>query len=524
MKKAAIFSILVFCWMISITTSCKKDSPTPNKSSDTTTVVKVDSLSLEINQFIWYGLNLYYLWTDSVTNLSASKWVSETNLNTYLNTFTDHTALFNSLLYSTRDKWSWIVNDYTSLEQLFQGITKSMGYEFGLLEIGSANQLIGYVKYVVKGSPADKAGLKRGDIFVKINGYEMTTDNYQTLPFNAAYYNLTKATISNNTIVPSLTEISLVATEIIEDPIYMDTIYNINGTKVGYLVYNQFVSNYDLELNDIYKKFKAQGVQQLILDLRYNPGGSIQSAKYMASMIYSTNTNLLLLNTQYNNNLESYLSTTYGSGYFNQYFEDSVYASGTNPGSLISSLNLSKICIIATGNTASASELVINGLKPYIPVSLIGSNTVGKYVGSITVYDYNDNGVYDSIAGAKVNPNHKYAMQPIILKIANSQGQSDYYNGFSPNVAVHEYDSIGYGNFRPLGDVNELLLKAAINNVMGYPQKKSLALSAYNQIADSKDYVPHAKEMYFFPRDLKFKGRNLNKMQKEKITFKRKSH
>jgi carboxyl-terminal processing protease len=517
MKKVTLISLLLICWMISLTTSCKKDSPAPVVVKDATSAK--DSLSLEINQFIWYGLSGYYLWTDSVANLSTSKWVTLTNLDNYLKTYTDHEKLFNSLLYTLRDKWSWIVSDYTTLEQQFQGITQSMGYEFGLLRIGTADQIIGYVKYVIKGSPAEKAGLKRGDIFIKVNGYTITTSNYQTLLFNSLSYHLSLATISNNTITPNNIDISMIATDVYEDPIYLDTVYNVNGTKVGYLVYNGFISNYDLELNNVFKNFKSQGIQQLILDLRYNPGGSIQTAKYLASMIYSTNTNLVLLKTQYNNNLESYLTTNYGSGYFNQYFEDSIRPSGLNPGALISSLNLSKICIIATGNTASASELVINGLKPYITVSLIGSNTVGKYVGSITVYDYDNNGIFDSIAGAKVNPKHKWAMQPIILKIANSQGQSDYYNGFTPDYAISEYDYLG--NFLPFGDRNEPLLNAAINNLMGYPQKKSYQVSAYEHIADSRENIPHYNEMYFFPRDLKLNGQRIRKDQKGKLSVKR---
>jgi carboxyl-terminal processing protease len=515
MKKVTIISLLAICCMISITTGCKKDKPSPTPP----VIVPIDRLSLEINQFIWSGLSDYYLWCDSVSNLSKTKYSDTTTLNNFLIPYTDHEQLFNSLLYTTRDKWSWIVTDYTALEKEFQGITKSMGFEFGLVLFNNQANIFGYVEYVLKNSPADKAGLKRGNLFTKVNGTALTPGNYVNLLFsNANAYILSMATISGHTISSNGNQLQISAIEIAEDPVFLDTVYNISGTNIGYLVYNQFVANYDLELNSVFKKFKDQGVQQLILDLRYNGGGSVQTAKYIASMIYSNNKNNIILETKYNNALENYLLYAYGASYFVQNFPDSIIATGGNPGAAINSLNLSKVCIIATDNTASASEMVINALRAYIPVSLIGSNTVGKYVASITLYDYNDKGIYDSIAGAKVNANHKYAMQPIILKIANKLGVSDFYNGFAPDYEIFEYQHLDI--MHQLGDTAEIMLKAAINNVMGYPQTKSGEISVFKNIADSRQRIPHYNEMYFFPRDLKLNGPSIKKALKEKIFLK----
>ena len=77
---------------------------------------------------------------------------------------------------------------------------------------------------------------------------------------------------------------------------------------------------------------------------------------------------------------------------------------------------------------------MINGLAPHINVVQIGETTVGKNVGSISVYDYIDNN------GTK-NPDHSYAMQPIVLKIANSDGFADYSDGLVPNTVLNEYAS-----------------------------------------------------------------------------------
>ena len=514
MKKLSIIAFLFILGILVLTTSCKKDKPAP-------VVVKVDSLSLEINQFIWYGLSGYYLWSDSVHALSTNAYNTTTDLDNFLIPYTDHEQLFNSLLYPTRDHWSWIVPDYTVLEQQFQGITLSMGYDFGLLLFSrTSNQIFGYVKYVTKGSPADLAGMKRGDIFTKVNGKALTTANYQTLLINSNSYYLTLDSISGNTIMYWRDTKPMVAAVVSEDPIYLDTVFNIAGTNIGYLVYNQFISNYDLELYDVFKKFKNAGIQKLILDFRYNPGGSVQTAKYFASMIYSTNTSNILLETQYNNYLESELANTYGQEYFYQYFEDSIHADGNNPGVAISSLGLGSMCVIVSGNTASASELTINELKPYINVFLVGDTTVGKYVASVTLYDSDPNGIYDSTAGEKVNPNHKWAMQPIILKIANKLGVSDFYNGFAPDYRISEYDYLG--SFLPFGDIKEPLLHAAINNVMGYPQTKSFKQSGFIKVADLKESIPHYDEMYFHPRDLKLKGSAIKKALKDNFLLKKK--
>jgi C-terminal processing protease CtpA/Prc len=114
------------------------------------------------------------------------------------------------------------------------------------------------------------------------------------------------------------------------------------------------------------------------------------------------------------------------------------------------------VYIIATNRSASASELLINGLAPHINVVLIGNTTTGKNVGSITVYDYIDN------EGNK-NPNHTYAMQPIVLKIANSVGFADYANGLDPDIELRERAS----NLGVLGTPSEPLLSVALSQISG---------------------------------------------------------
>ncbi|MDZ7738281.1 MAG: hypothetical protein U5K32_04240 [Bacteroidales bacterium] len=161
---------------------------------------------------------------------------------------------------------------------------------------------------------------------------------------------------------------------------------------------------------------------------------------------------------------------------------------------LITSMELNEVYVITTGSTASASEMVINGLEPYIDVKVIGSNSTGKYVGSITYKDWDSQG--------NVNPDHKWAMQPIVLKLVNSAGNPsdmsdpNYINGLPTDMEAEE----NYVNLQPFGDVNEPLLKATIDYILGVksaPATPGLIEGIdYEVIADSRDFKPLSKEMY----------------------------
>ncbi len=414
---------------------------------------KIENNKMEINDFIWKSLNSYYLWKPEVTDLNDDRFSSQEKLNDYLQNFDNPKDLFESLLYQRDivDRWSWIVDDYVALEKMFQGVRKSTGLRIGLVyEPGSTQNVFAYVKYVVPDSDADINGFVRGDIFRKVNGQRITDTNYSEL-FNNDILEIETAQWQGNDLVDTGIVYSLQKQELQEDPIYKVEIFQNNGKKIGYLMYNNFFSNYDRELNDVFGQFRNANIDELVLDLRYNSGGSVLTMEYLAAMITGQFTGQEILQYQWHPQLQTWTEQNYPNS-LKKYFVDKM-----GSGVQINSLNLQKVYVIATKSSASASETLMNCLKPYIDVIHIGTKTHGKYTASITMYDS------PHFNRLSVNQNHTWALQPIVLKVANSQGTSDFIDGLNPDVYLHE----DYKNMGVLGEQSEPMLNRVLQTIQG---------------------------------------------------------
>jgi C-terminal processing protease CtpA/Prc len=246
-------------------------------------------------------------------------------------------------------------------------------------------------------------------------------------------------------------------------------------------------------LNEVFTKFKAENVQELVLDLRYNGGGSVETTVYLASMIHAgASTSDLFAKVKYNskNSDENYTLPFFDEA---RIFSKEGYYNYTGNDLAISRLSsLSRLFVITSDDTASASEMIINGLSPFIDVIKVGTTTFGKNVGSFTVYDSADFTINN------VNPHHTIAMQPITFKIFNKLDQSDYTQGFAPDYEVIDYVS----QMKSFGDSEETLLKATLDIISGNVAKVyALKRPQLDKeiVFKSLDHKRFSKEMYLIP-------------------------
>jgi C-terminal processing protease CtpA/Prc len=336
------------------------------------------------------------------------------------------------------------------LEQALGGISKNDGVDFGLsYKPGSSTEIFAYVRYILPNSDASTKEIKRGDIFTGVNGTQLTISNYQSL-LSLENYTVNLANYNGTTFVSNGKSVALTKTVLAENPIYINKVIESGSHKIGYLMYNGFYAAYDTQLNDAFGSLKAQGITDLVLDLRYNSGGSVLTATRLASMITGQFTGEVFAKQQWNAKINAYFESESPESLKNK-FTDNI------DNVAINSLKLNTVYILTTASTASASELVINGLAPHINVVQIGDLTTGKNVGSVTLYDS------PTFSSENRNPDHRYAMQPIVLKIVNSVGFGDYYNGLTPDFSQKETIS----TFGILGDTSEPLLSTAIAKITG---------------------------------------------------------
>jgi C-terminal processing protease CtpA/Prc len=414
-----------------------------------------------INHFIKENMDLYYLWKDNMPKLNPD-------------TETDPKVYFNKLLFKELDHWSFITDDYQGLIDYFAGVQKSMGHSFQLylLKQGS-NKVIGIVEYVEPNSPADIAGIERGDIFYKINGTEITTENYLSL-LNKDAYSLTLGTIGNDGNMTTTITLNLTAVELNTNPVFYYDIYSAGNRTVGYLVYNGFITNYEDDLKAVFAEFKSNGVNELVLDLRYNSGGAVSTANLLASMIGpSSIAGQIMIKNSYNTTLTAAIKQQFPND--QSWFEDRFITTPYN-------LNLNRLFVLTTSGTASASEMIIYSLKPYMNVVQIGSETTGKYYGSITISDE--------------EKKHNWAIQPIIMRAENKNNSIDYTKGLLPNYEMDD------DYWHQLGDEQEMLLQKALSLISGAQiieaplSQKSTKFSIQGEIKDAKiNLNPHKFDM-----------------------------
>lgn len=418
MTRSIYTSILFFiaAGLFSLT-SCEKDT-------------SLDKTPDKVNEWIYKTMKDNYLWADE--------------LPPYSGTDAKPADFFKSLL-SRKDGKHDRDRDhfYSSIEEDLSTRSGSTSVTYGFkpaYRYLESNHTIVYavVKYVLPNSPAEKAGLKRGDWISHYNNIQLTQTNFNQFHAFTEKMTLTVGDLSNNGLVNAKKVEIEAAITMPENPIFVDTTLLVNNKKIAYLMYNSFVSGptgnedraYDDQLKTVFTKFAGQNPEEFILDLRYNGGGLLSCAQLLATMLAPKDVlGSPFCKLVYNETLD-HEDTEYSldKGHINN--------GGAN-------LNMNRLYIITSSETASASELIINGLKPYMDVVLIGDQTEGKNVGS------------QEFSGK--SQNHPWILHPITCWVQNSAGSSDYQNGFPPNFEViDDFNS-------ELGHTNEHMLSQVLS-------------------------------------------------------------
>jgi carboxyl-terminal processing protease len=433
-----------------------------------------------IHQFVWEAMNDFYLWQEEVPTLNESiKPVGSLKYKELIDPYPEPEAFFESLKYKD-DKFSLIRSNYVDIENSIKGIDANNGVEFILSRYGSGESIFGVVTYILEDSDASSKDIKRGDFFTGVDGQNLNLDNYQELLFGENIdYTLNMADLNNNLLSPNGKSIALSKTENFQsNPIQINKVIEVGNTKIGYLMYNKFAQGFDDDLNNVFANFKSEGISELVIDLRYNGGGLVKSATNLAGMITGQFSGEIFVKYLWNNKLMTLFNedkTRYAS-----WIQES-FTNQLPEGSSINSLSLNKVYVITSNRSASASELLINGLSPYINVIQVGDNTYGKNVGGpAALYDYIDN-------NQTKNPDHTYAVYCMSFFSANSEDFYDYADGLSPEEELKLKEDIT--NFGSLGDSSDPLLALALNHITSGSAKYSVKTPIFpleNMVDDPK--------------------------------------
>lgn len=441
--------ILPICLLLAV--SCKKNSET-----DTSSIVLPSGTSLQKNlDSLYLYAKETYLWYDDLPDYSTFNPRQYEDAGSELSALQEQLEAIAALAvnpstglsYETRKGYNHLLYSYIAEGNVFAGRTASVNIEGNGNDMGMETAIVDgddvYVKSVESGSPADAAGITRGMKVLGIDGInvELNSNNISTA-LATDEVGLTLQKEDGSSIHVSLTKKSYTAS-----PVLKSTVITIGSSKYGYLALARFsnLASGQSKLDDAFQQFSSNGVTDLVVDLRYNGGGYVETAEYIADLIAPSSINGAVMYAEYFNDqlqqgkitmlknlpyLDSEGNRVSINGRAATYADVDFSIKGntyyfSKKGSLT---GIKNIVFIVSNTTASASELLINSMKPYTNVKLVGSTTYGKPVGTFGI----------GIGGFTV-----YFAQ---FRLLNASGEGDYYSGIPVDVFADDDVTKDFGD------------------------------------------------------------------------------
>ena len=397
--------LLVVLSGIAILTSCRKNDSTGSNNGPTSEdIVKDSTLALTRDVYLWN--------TQIPSDFNARTYDGPSDIMVGIRQYSNEPGFSDPVDHYSfamkQDEWNNLSNGIIS--------------DFGLNAFFFTDNDL-RVRLVEEASPAGKAGIKRGWKFVKVAGStDINSANSDFLVQNIYQSPSTAFTFEKPD--GSTVDITLESQTYQEHPVILDSIYTVGGKKAGYIVFNSFLGDTTQvmnELTSVFNHFVAENVTDVIVDLRYNGGGYVSVAEGLANLLVKSSANgSIMMTQQYNSNYADLNEVTI------------FHKRGA--------LNINNIFFVVTDNTASASELLINNLKPYMNVKLVGPEpTYGKPVGFYPI------------------PVGDWYIFPVSFRSTNGQNQGNYFDGITVDQQVDD------GLDKDWGDTTEASLASVLS-------------------------------------------------------------
>lgn len=497
--------VIVFFGLLIGFTACKKDKkvtpdPTPVTPPVTTPATRAE---LTKDSIFLYAQQTYF-WNEPFPTYDAFK----------PRTYSSNQAVLDAIIKlpgtgKPTDKYSFL--DDGSVSSELGGV--SGDYGFSVFYNGTSPSSDLRIKYVSPNSPAAGKGLKRGYRITKINGRtDLSTAADANIAFVSDAIFGSAASVSLTVLKPNGTSEDVVVARgsYATTPIFHTSILTAGTKKVGYIVFNSFTTNSRDALTTKIAEFAAAGATELVVDLRYNGGGSVATADVFTNLVAPVSVNGTTMYTTFwtktmqdgKANILSNQPLTDANGKLQPFkggvngvyatYADIDYKPAANREvfAKVGTANFTKVYFLVLSGTASASELLINNLKPHMDVKLIGRTTYGKPVGFFAI---------------SIDKLDLYIPQ---FETKNSANIGGYYNGMTPDFTIADDVT------KDFGDKTEALLAAALN----YSEKGTFSLGKPNTTISSVKAmsVTEEKELTDEFDKGKFKGMNYDKLKLKK--------